>query len=335
MPDTPEDFFEGARRLSRDLRSASITLSEREARFLVDAYYAMQRDRIRAGHQTRTLTESAEPHDVLLWLENQRDTLERQVARALDAYSGSLQIGQWARSQVGIGPIISAGLACHIDIRQAPTVGHIWRFAGLDPTNKWLGRKSAETIVDDIWKQAKGEEAALLVAKAINVRLELFLKRLQDRKTGEVKITKQTLTAAAARLPWNASLKRLCFIIGESFVKVSGNPDAHYGRAYSVRKQRETEKNANGDYADQAAQALREKRWGDDTLAKKHYENGMLPPARIHMRAKRWATKLFLAHYHHVLYEITFGTQPPLPYIMAKDPLLHTTFIGPPNWPMD
>ena len=42
----------------------------------------------------------------------------------------------------GTGPrlwalAIAAGFLAHIDIERAPTVGHIWRFAGLDPTQKW------------------------------------------------------------------------------------------------------------------------------------------------------------------------------------------------------
>ena len=281
MPDTniedigdEEEFLGSIKRLTRDLKNASVTLSDREARFLVDAFYAMQRDRIRAGHQNRTLNENAEPHDVLTWLQAQRNTLEKQISRALDAYSDGLLIGRWARSQIGIGPIISAGLACHIDIKHAPTVGHIWRFAGLDPTVVW--------------------------------------------KAGQ-------------KRPWNGSLKRLCFLIGESFVKVSGNENAVYGLAYTTRKAREIEKNERGDFKDQAEKALKEKKWGDDTQAKKHYEAGRLPPARIHMRAKRWAVKLFLSNYHEVLYFSTFGKLPPLPYIMAKDPLLHTHFVEPPN----
>ena len=308
---TRSEFLESIVRLTRDLRNASITLGEREARFLVDAYYAMQRDRIRAAHQNRTLTDNTEPHDVLLWLQAQRDTIEKQIARALDAYSGGLAIGQWARSQVGIGPIIAAGLAANIYIGEwcevchsrkpedcaeavadpkrklkphdfrpvcsCPTVGHVWRFAGLDPTV--------------VWK-------------------------------------------ANTKRPWNGSLKRLCFLIGESFVKVSGYENAVYGHAYVVRKARETEKNERGDYADQAKRALAEKKWRDDTTAKKSYEAGKLPPGRIHMRAKRWATKLFLAQYHQVAFEIAYKKPPPLPYILAKDPDLHTHFIGAAEWPM-
>jgi hypothetical protein len=34
--------------------------------------------------------------------------------------------------------VLSAGLLAHIDITKAPTVGHIWRFAGLDPTAVWM-----------------------------------------------------------------------------------------------------------------------------------------------------------------------------------------------------
>jgi hypothetical protein len=274
MPDAvaPREFFESIQRLTRDLRSAAITLSEREARFLVDAYYAMQRDRIRAAHQTRTLADNAEPHDVLEWLQAQRDTLEKQIAGALDAYSDGQPAGRWARSITGIGPIISAGLIANIDIRQAPTVGHIWRFAGLDPTMKW------------------------------------------EKNT---------------KRPWNGSLKRLCFLIGESFVKVSNNENDIYGKVYAARKLYEQAKNAAGDYAGQAAASLAAKRFGDDTQAKKHYLAGQLPPARIHLRAERYATKLFLSDLHAVMYWIEFTALPPKPWIISHGGHVH--YVPPPN----
>lgn len=124
-------------RLTRDLKTAARVLSAQEARFLVDAYYQMQEDRIRADHQQRSLSQSGEPNSLMDWLSEQRAALERQVAKALDHYSASLPVGQWARSVTGIGPVIAAGLLAHIDIQKAPTAGHIWRYAGLDPTTKW------------------------------------------------------------------------------------------------------------------------------------------------------------------------------------------------------
>jgi hypothetical protein len=203
---------------------------------------------------------------------SQETTLENQIKRALDAYSGADAVGQWARSITGIGPVIAAGLLANIDISKAPTVGHIWRFAGLDPTVKW----------------EKGQKR-----------------------------------------PWNASLKRLCFLIGESFVKVHNLESDTYGKVYSARKALEIERNEAGKYADQAAAALAAKNFRKDTEARKAYEGGRLPPARIHRRAARYATKLFLSGLHEVWYFNHFQTLPPKPYVISH--LGHAHYIEPPN----
>jgi len=279
MSDTVTDFdateiLGSIERLTKDLRNAAVTLSEREVRFLVDSYYAMQRDRIRASHQTRTLEKNAEPHIVLGWLTGQRGTLEKQVARALDAYSASNPSSAWARSITGIGPIISAGLVANIDITKAPTVGHIWRYAGQDPTVTWNKKE---------------------------------------------------------KRPWNGSLKRLCWIIGESFVKVSYLESDTYGKVYLARKKQETERNDLFEFKAQAEHILLTKNFSADTEAKKHYLTGKLPPGHIHARAKRYAVKLFLSHLHHVMYELHYQTPPPKPYVI--DHLGHAHFLAPPNWP--
>lgn len=249
--------LEPIQRLTRDLKEASVVLTDDEARFLVDAYYQMQENRKRSDNQTLSLSKEGEPCAVLSWLAAQSGSLERQVARALDAYSASKPEGQWARSVVGIGPIISAGLLAHIDIEKAPTAGHIWRFAGLDPTDKWN----------------KGEKR-----------------------------------------PWNAALKTLCWKIGESFVKVSGNPEAVYGQIYLQRKEYEKAKNERGEYSEQAAEVLKSR---PTHKQKATYADGKLPDGHIHARCKRYAVKLFLSHYQEKCYEFRYGTKPPLPYPIA------------------
>ena len=40
-------------------------------------------------------------------------------------------------SQLGVGPVITAGLLAHLDIERAPSAGHFWSFAGLNPNMKW------------------------------------------------------------------------------------------------------------------------------------------------------------------------------------------------------
>lgn len=261
-------------KLTRDLRAAARSLTEREARFLVDAYYMMQRDRIRAAHQMRSLGEGAEPNELFAWLAVQRHDLEKRVAGALKAYAGASELGQWAQSIVGIGPIISAGLLANIDISRAETAGQVWRFAGLDPT------RTAK----------KGEKRS-----------------------------------------WNGSLKRLCFLIGESFVKVQNNPQDTYGQIYVARKAREIAKNEAGDYAEQAARILEEKNYRGDTVAKAAYQAGKLPPAHIHRRAARYAVKLFLAHYHHVGYCLLHDRPPAVPFMLTPEKG-HAHYIAPPNW---
>jgi len=137
-----KDSLPPIERLSRELRDKSAQLRSDEAGFLVDAYYRMQEYRIRANQQLAALgngkaAASEEEEGVLPWFARQSGVLERQIAVALDRFSGAHPIGVWMRNIKGIGPILSAGFLAHIDITKAPTAGHIWRFAGLDPTVEW------------------------------------------------------------------------------------------------------------------------------------------------------------------------------------------------------
>jgi hypothetical protein len=131
-----------------------------------------------------------------------------------------------------------------------------------------------------------------------------------------------------SKRPWNAKLKVLCWKAGESFVKVQNRDDDVYGHLYVQRKAFEQEQNDKGMFKEQADKKV----VGKDTEAYKYYSKGKLPPAHIHARAKRWAVKIFLSHYHHVAYELHFGTPPPNPFVIEH--MGHTKLISPPNWPM-
>lgn len=133
----PDDFKAVVARLNRDLRKASEDLSEAEARYLVQAYYNVQELRIRCDAQVRKLDENKAPHLVIGWLGDQSRVLEGQIRAALDRYSDHHRYGKWPRSIIGIGPVISAGLIAHTDMAHLPTAGHLWSFAGLDPTKEW------------------------------------------------------------------------------------------------------------------------------------------------------------------------------------------------------
>jgi len=124
-------------KLSKDLKKASGRLSDLEARYLVDTYYQVQEFRKATSNQIRSMSETEEPTEVITWLFSNLETLEKQIKNALDAYTKAHPVGQWLQGITGIGPVISAGLLAHIDIEKAPTAGHIWSFAGLNPNAKW------------------------------------------------------------------------------------------------------------------------------------------------------------------------------------------------------
>ena len=252
-------------KLRKDLRAGAKLMGKGEARYFVNAYYDLQDYRIASANQQRKLLEGEKPSDYMQWLNLNVGIIEANIKFMLDKWSAAQPMGEWAREITGIGPVIASGLIANIDIEKAATVGHIWRFAGLDPTLKW----------------GKNE-----------------------------------------RRPWNASLKRLCWLMGESFVKVSGNEKDIYGKFYLKRKAYEMERNER---FGNAAEAKR--RCEEDDKKPKHkkldkdlraiLETGKLPQIAMHERAKRWAVKLFLAHWFEQAYRQHYKTEPPAPYPIA------------------
>ncbi len=320
--------------LQRDLRRAAATLSPREARYLVDYYYQQQEHRKAEDNQIRSM--EGEPHDILAWLARNTRTFENNIKSALGEYSQGSPVGRWAQSQVGIGPVISAGLLAHIDMEKAPVVGHIWNFAGLNPGVEWYSRTRADEIVTTFLggRHLTEDDVGTLAGQHSRSPGTLLRDATTSREGGTVKVTPLTaksLGAALARRPWNAQLKTLCWHIGESFVKVSGNLAAPYGQWWKGRKLFEEGQSASGALADQAAAKLERFKIGKGTDAYKAYIQGLLPPAHVHARSKRWVVKLFLSHWHHVAYETAHGVCPPLPYVLAHDPA-HAHLIQPPGW---
>jgi hypothetical protein len=263
FPDPDDDYifrdFVPLSKLSKDVRDSALLIERDEARNLVSTYYGLQKFRLALRNQERQLVKAEKPHRVVEHFAGELASLEKNMISVLDKYSLTSEVGEWSRSVLGIGPVIAAGLMAHIDINRAPTVGHIWRFAGLDPTVTW----------------GKGEKR-----------------------------------------PWNADLKVLCWKIGDSFVKVSNRPDAFYGQIYRERKAFEVTRDEDGYNATAAEQTLASKKFRDAAV-KRIYESGHLPPGRLDLRARRYATKLFLAHWHEVAYKAEFGKEPPLPYPIA------------------
>jgi hypothetical protein len=368
-----ESMLTPAHKLTRDmmkaLRQRGGGVTDSEVRFLVDLYYNMQGQRIAVGNQSKGLDRDAkksgneaEPHEAIDWVASQFGTLEQQVAKLLAIYVETHPMGWFFEQTVGIGPILAAGLLAHIDINKAPTAGHIWRFAGLDPNVQWCSRDQAKAI----WSETKGpsiEDRLVAVAEKIGRNPERLIEMATRKPDGSTTpLTEATATSAISRKPFNGPLKTLCWKIGESFVKVSNHPNGFYGKVYARRKQQEWAMNLDGKFAGQANAALTGKKIGKSTDAHAWYsgacdaekaraliaegtpptastckadspEQGtpMLPPAHIQMRSQRYAVKLFLSHLQESWWRQETGTEPPAPYVIAHGG--HAHYIKPPQVP--
>lgn len=324
--------------LTRDLKKGLVTLTPRQARYLVDAYYQIQDYRIGAANQQRSLTAESEPAEVVDWLFEQMERLEGQIKLALDKWSEGQPAGRWAKGVYGIGPVLAAGLLAHVDITRCQTVGQLWRFAGLDPSSKWLGKAGARAVAEEALGRDPAEDDAEAIQQIITVeQIDLVtegrnalsyadlvaISRLANRKVGNLarlardeqgRVTRAGILKVLAKRPWNAQLKVLTWKAGQSFMKFHNREDCVYGHLYAERKALEQERNAAGAFADQAAAVIAAGRIGKETEAYKAYSIGQLPPAHIDARARRYAVKLFLAGYHEVAYFLHYGTLPPNPY---------------------
>jgi hypothetical protein len=132
------DFLiESIKRLTKDQRKAFQSLGEQEARFLVDQYYTVQKNRIATASQIRSMEKAGEPVNVLQLTKANYEQLEKNAKVGLQVYAENNPVGRWLLAQDGIGPVIAAGFLCHFDIKKAPTYGHFWSFAGLNPEKTW------------------------------------------------------------------------------------------------------------------------------------------------------------------------------------------------------
>lgn len=310
MSEPTSEQFAPIDKLTKDIKAAAKTLTAREARYLTDLYYQFQDNRIRAAAQIRSMesTEVKEPHLTLDWVFAQSEKLEGSIRSVLGEFAKNRVVGAWSQSILGIGPVISAGLIANISMR-------VWVCMAPDE-EKQKRRKAAE--------QCRLTKACSIACheKPLNTVGMIWRYAGLDSTVKWEKGKKR---------PWNASLKRLCWLIGQSFVKVSNNPKDYYGHFYRLRKEQEVRNNDAGKFAEQAARILVEKKISKETDAYKAYSVGKLPPAHIQQRAERYAVKLFLSHWHAVAFRAEFEAPPPKPYVITH--LGHADHILPPNYP--
>lgn len=300
--------------LQKDLRAAATNLQPRETRYLVDLYYQIQDYRISSANQARSMSRHGEPIELIDFFGDQMRTLERQLQRVLDVWTDEHELGRWCKSITGIGPVITAGLLAHIDIRKCRSAGSIWTFAGIQGNERWeRGQKRPWNARLKVICWKIGES----FVKVKSHRNDFYGRLYEERKEYE-----NERNEAVERVP-----------DGVTIIRDHANPyHGHFVRnGEMIDCYRIVDTWYFGGNARACSDKLRNFRIGRHTDAYKAYSIGKLPPAHIHARAKRWAVKIFLSHFFEVGYEIEYGRRAPMPYAVAH--LDHKDIIAPPNWP--
>ena len=126
----------------------TLVLQTHEIADVVSLYYDTQN--LRIAHANKKRTEA--PSELVQWLDRSLTFGETVIHNKLDQWILSDQApaeAQWAYDQIGIGPIIAAGLASHIDIEKAQSVVDfapvVFR-SGVEVISRFASRRSSALL---------------------------------------------------------------------------------------------------------------------------------------------------------------------------------------------
>ena len=312
-------MFHTLRKLNRDLQNASRSLGHLEIRFLCDLYYQIQKLRkgafmqVKLSQRVQQEAEGedgetkvvVEPNEFITWLFQNMQVFENNIKKSLDIVSDQSLAGRWAKSHVGVGPVLTAGYLSHFDITKAPTVGNFWSFAGLNPTMKWeKGEKRP-------WNGRLKVLAWLMGSVMIrfcNHPKATYGRHYIVRREREIKKN------------WRGDFAPLCVDKLDNF-NIGKTTDAYawYSGSYPQDQQ--------DAYFEAVLSGTKPPTMEAD---KPGAGRQCLPPARILLRAQRLPVKLFISHLHQVMYIDHYKHEPQRPYAFTD--LGHEHFIPPYNF---
>lgn len=331
----------GLAMLSKEVKDSMAFVSDNQVRLIIDNYYQTQQHRMNITNQIRAVKQEFDQvqegeQPAIAWLLKDVENRENQIKKMIAEYVKTVPVCRWAMGVKGIGPVFAANLWSYIDMSKCKHANQFLSYAGLNDNNApWLGKEKATEIVNEVYKElglvkvtSVNDDVLVRVAEKSGRSFETVKRGYLSHKEKESSKAsdKTTLIKYLSKPPYNTELKKLCYLIGESFVKVS-NRGSLYGQIYQERKALETMRNDKLEYKDQADKLLAEKNYSKETDTYKCLSQGKLSPAHINSRAKRYAVKIFLTHFFEACWLYTYGTEPPVIYPIAHQG--HVDYIKP------
>lgn len=333
--------LDGLAKLSKETKNSAAFVSDNQIRLIIDSYYQTQAHRINIANQIRAVKQNFDQvpdgeQPAIAWLLKDVENRENQIKKMVEEYVKNTPVCAWALQIKGIGPLFAANLWSYIDMNKINHANQFLSYAGLNDNNSpWLGKEKASAIVNEAYtyfnmdSSDKANDDIFLRVAIKSGRNVLSIKRgFNSHKQRDTRNSsdKTILIKYLSMPPYNTELKKICYLIGESFCKVS-NRGSLYGKLYQERKAWETMKNENLEYKDQADALLKVKNYDKNTDTYKCLIQGKLSQAHINQRAKRYAVKIFLTHFFEACWIDKYNEKPPIIYPIAH--LGHLDYIEP------
>lgn len=162
-----EVIVTGLNTMSKEVKESAISVSTKEARFLTDTYYQVQKIRLASDNQIRSIVQSLDDQDeripmAIKWSSMNMKNQEAQLKIILQEYAKSTPVGRWLLDTKGIGPVLAAGCLSNFDISKTQHYAQFLSFCGLnDYNNPWLGKELAGKITNKIYTELRKADSKI------------------------------------------------------------------------------------------------------------------------------------------------------------------------------
>ncbi|MDD3122091.1 MAG: hypothetical protein PHC62_01085, partial [Candidatus Izemoplasmatales bacterium] len=191
-------FFIGldmAKFKEKSLNPYSKEVSKDSIRFLVDTFYQIQEIRKAKENQLRSVVQGVDGDgfDASIFIMTSIRAMEADIKKIIEHYTDFIPVCKWLKSNIGVGPMIAAGLYARLDITKSKSAGSFLSYCGLNDNNTpWLGKKGAEKIVPEIMEMIANDHQLSIPKKDVDKLMKKFL-AYEKKKNSDGIVDENTL----------------------------------------------------------------------------------------------------------------------------------------------
>jgi hypothetical protein len=135
---------------SEEIEKLSKSISESTVYTLADVYWE---SRVQRRHLQKVISSEISSDDKAILTRFEKDflSIEDSFKKSIKSYCEDFEVGRWALSQYGVGPITVVRLLRYVDVTKARSHEQLWAYAGLAPKsgpNQSYNSSLKDTCID-------------------------------------------------------------------------------------------------------------------------------------------------------------------------------------------